>query len=80
MKTTNIIEGLKILHPYYDDPEGSHNGAEHDEFYAYATDKKVSKKDLIKLVELGWHQDVDTGDYEFNPSHYDVEESWIAYV
>lgn len=80
MKTTCIIEGLNIFAKYYTKPDGYNVGAEHDVIYAYATDNVISEEDLNRLVELGWHQEVDTGDDDFEAKHYDPEEGWSAYV
>jgi hypothetical protein len=53
--TKQIIEGMTILLPYYDNPNGYHSGAEHDVLYMYETDKPVSDEDKVKLEELGWN-------------------------
>lgn len=75
MKLNNFIEGLQILQPYYDKPDGYHIGAEHDEFYAYATDKPLTPEHVAKLRELGWFQaEVEDG------APYDPAESWSAYT
>lgn len=83
MKTKNIIEGLQILLPYYDDQDGYHNGAEHDVIYAYATDRPVQPADLARLIELGWFQervDYQDGDVGMQVIDYNPNESWTAYV
>ena len=82
MRLSNFIEGLNILQPYYDNPNGFHVGAEHDQFYAYATEKPLSEAALNKLVELGWFQpDVEVpDDEEYNAKLYQPEEGWSAYV
>ena len=85
MKTPNIIEGLTILQKYRDKPNLYHVGAEHDQLYAYATDKPVSQKDIARLIALGWWQDRQSEDDEeedgdFRAEHYDQEESWTCFV
>ena len=82
MKTKNIIDGLLILQPYYDKQDGYHSGAEHDELYAYATDRPLSDKDVEKMIALGWHQEYDERDYEkdFSLSDYRPEETWVCYT
>jgi hypothetical protein len=54
-KTINIIKGMQILLPYYDNP-GYHTGADHDVIYMYAPDKPLSEEDKQELEELGWFQ------------------------
>lgn len=78
MNLKDFTTGVKILAPYYDDPDGYHIGAEHDQFYMYATDKPVSKSDLEDLVNAGWFQDDVTCEdgVEFGPENYDQEEGW----
>jgi hypothetical protein len=80
MNLNNFKAGIDILTPYYDKPDGYHISAEHDEFFMHATDRPLSQEDLTKMIELGWHQDVDTGDDDFAVQHYDASESWSAYT
>ena len=82
MTTKKVIEGLTILEKYRANEDGSNTGAEHDQIYAYATEKPVNDDDLKRLVELGWfQQDVETGDDdEFGVKHYDAEEGWSCFV
>jgi hypothetical protein len=80
MKTKAIIEGLQVLLPFYNDQDGFHNGAEHDTFYAYATDTELPEAAVKWLIELGWFQpDVEYED-DFLPEHYDPSEGWVAYL
>lgn len=76
MKLSNFIEGLTILRPYYSDPDGYHIGAEHDQFFAYATDRPLSDEDLNKMRGFGWFQP----DVEDNDSIYYPEEGWSAFT
>lgn len=84
MKISNFIEGLKILQPYYDDGEyvlaTEHVFGEHDIFYAYATDKALSKSDIKKMHKLGWLQAMDDSYKNWEPKYYDPNESWMAYI
>ena len=82
MRLSNLVEVLNILLPYYDNPDGYHVGAEHDQFYAYATDKPLPETAVERMVELGWFQpDVDVEDGEdFKAANYDSEEGWSAYT
>lgn len=79
MNMSNFRAGLEILSRYHD--KEFHGGAEHDQFYVYATDRPVTPEDVAKLVELGWFQEeADTGtDEDFAAKHYDPEEAWSAY-
>ena len=42
MKLSEFLEGLTILKPHYKGGDGFHLGAEHDVFYAYATDTPLT--------------------------------------
>lgn len=79
MKLSAFVDGINILRAYYDDPDGYHIGAEHDEFYMYATDKPVSDDDLKKLLALGWFQS-DGGAHEETPQDYNPESGWMAFT
>lgn len=74
MKFSNFIEGLNILKPYYDNQDGFHIGAEHDQFYAYKTDRPLSSEDIEKMHNLGWFQP-ETRDSKYNP-----EDGWSAFT
>jgi len=81
LKTKNIIEGLQILLPFYDNQDGFHNGAEHDAFYAYATEKPLTDEALGKMIALGWFQeDVAPTDHDFSKSDYSPDDGWTCYV
>jgi len=56
MNLKNFLDGINIIRKYYDDQNGYHLGAEHDQFYLYETDRFVSEKDQSLLRELGWFQ------------------------
>lgn len=75
MKLSDFIEGLTILRPYYSDPDGYHIGAEHDQFYAYATDKPLSSANVVRMRELGWFQPEADEDGPYQPS-----EGWSAFT
>lgn len=75
MQLSKFIAGLTILAKYYDDPDGYHIGAEHDQFYAYRTDKPVAPDDVAKLFELDWFQP-DAAEGE----GYDPDEGWSAFT
>lgn len=82
MNTKEIIQGLLTLQPYYDKPDGYHNGAGHEEFYAYATDRPLSEADVKEMIRLGWHQEYDGLNYDkdFSVADYRTDESWVCYV
>jgi hypothetical protein len=75
MKLSNFLEGLLTLKPYYDGEDGYHIGAEHDQFYAYATDRPLSAEDIAKMRELGWFQP-EAGDGD----PYEPEDGWSAFT
>jgi hypothetical protein len=75
MKLSNFIEGLKTLQPCYEGGDGYHIGAEHDQFYAYATDRPLTSEDVQKMRELGWFQPEQDDDDEYDP-----EEGWSAFT
>ena len=72
---SNLLDGLNLLLPYYNDPNGYHIGAEHDQFYAYATDRPLSDADVAKMIELGWFQpEQEEGD------PYSPVDGWSAFT
>lgn len=75
MKLSDFIDGLKTLQPYYDGGDGYHIGAEHDQFYAYKTDKPLTLEDVQKMRELGWFQPNQGYGAEYN-----TEASWSAFT
>lgn len=79
MKLSNFVDGLNILRPYYNDPDGYHLGAEHDEVHVYATDKPLSSEDVKKLLALGWFQP-EGGAGEDTPDAYDPQGGWQAFT
>lgn len=79
MNLKNFVEGITILQPYYDMPDGYHLGAEHDQIFLYATSRPVSDEDVKKLRELGWFQSEVLTDDDEKPV-YDPTEGWSAYV
>ncbi|MDB5848249.1 MAG: hypothetical protein JWP29_2001 [Rhodoferax sp.] len=75
MKLSNFIEGLTILRKRFKGEDGFHIGAEHDEFFVYATDEPLSPEEVTKLQELGWSQsEVEDG------APYDPAEGWHTFV
>lgn len=81
MKSQNVIDGLTIIQKYHGG-DCWMVGADHDVIYAYAPDKPISKEDVEKMIELGWHQEYDGRDYneDFSFAHYMEGETWRAYV
>lgn len=73
MKLDKFIDGLLILQPYYDQVDGYHIGAEHDQFYAYKTDRPLSPEDVQKMRDLGWFQPE-------QEEEYDPENGWSAFT
>lgn len=75
MKLSEFLEGLKTLQPYYKDGDGYHIGAEHDQFYAYATERPLTPEDVQKMRDLGWFQPEAADD-----DPYDPEDGWSAFT
>jgi hypothetical protein len=80
MQLDKFIEGLMILQTYYDDPEGYHIGAGHDQFYAYATDKPLPEIQVKRMFELGWFQPEVETDEDAEVKNYDPNEGWSAFT
>ena len=82
MRNIELIEGLQILQQYRDKPNGFDIGADHDVIYAYRTDRPLSAEHILRLIELGWHQEHDERNYndDFALKDYRQEESWRAYT
>ena len=82
MSTKDILEGISLLLPYYDKPDGYHLYAEHEQISMVATDKSLPEEIVEKLIELGWHQEYSGRNYseDFAVEHYRSDEGWVAYV
>lgn len=83
MTTKNIIEGLAILEKYRIEENGYNTEAEYEKLCARPTDMTLSDEDLARMIELGWFQEVDGGDWyedEFPASNYDPNERWVCFV
>lgn len=82
MKISNFVDGLQILRSYYTGEDGYVIGAEHDVFFAHATDKPLPEVAVNRLNELGWFQpDVPaTVNGDWKPENYDPEEGWAAFT
>ena len=76
MKLNELIEGLKILQKYYDQPNGYNTGADHDVIYIYQTQKPVSEEDLKKLHEFGFFQ----SGYKLENGEYNPDEGWQVFT
>lgn len=79
MNIKNIIDGIAILRTYFENPDGYHLGAEHDEIFIFKTDHPMSPEDVARVRELGWFQ-TEAEDDEEDGAEYSAEEAWCAYV
>lgn len=80
VKTSAIIEGLKILHTYHDGHDDT-TGADHDVIFSYPTGIAMPPEAVAKMVELGWSQDFkEMYNRKFEPGDYDPQEGWRCYV
>ena len=77
MRLNNFIEGLATLRQYYDDPDGHHIGAEHDQIFAYATDRPLPEARLRENVRLGWFQSTVGGEPDVT---YDPATGWSCFT
>ena len=77
MRLNNFMEGLATLRPYYDDPNGHHIGAEHDQIFAYATDRPLPRPDFAKMLGLGWFQTTVGGEPDVT---YDPATGWSCFT
>lgn len=68
MKLSALADAVNILRPYYNDPDGYHVGAEHDEIFLYTTDKPLSAEDVAKMRSLGWSQPDAAEDDVYEPN------------
>ena len=78
MSLKNFADGLAIIRAFYDDQDGYHIGAEHDQIYLYATDVPMDADSIAKLRELGWFQS-DEDDADGKPI-YAPSSSWSVFV
>lgn len=83
MTVKNVIEGLQILSKYQDNEHFI--SADYDCIYVYAADKDISREDLEKLDDMGWHQHdyewhLEVDDGEWTPDKFHPEAGWRAFV
>lgn len=74
MKLSELAQAVQIMSTYYDDPDGYHVAAEHDQIFLYATDRPLTAEDVARMLALGWFQESGATDDE--PEAYDAEEGW----
>lgn len=74
MRLNEITLGIAIAQQYYNDPNGYHLAAEHDQIYLYATSDTMTDEDVEKMKKLGWFQPDNDGET------YDPENGWSAFV
>jgi alkylation response protein AidB-like acyl-CoA dehydrogenase len=70
MNLKNFIKGIRLLRPFYADPDGYHIQAEHDQFFMDATNRPVPREIVKELKDLGWFQP------NVDKDGYDISESW----
>ena len=75
MKLSNFIGGLEILRPHFDGGDGYHIGAEHDQYFVYATDTPLSEDEVAKMRSMGWFQSECEDDSPYEPA-----EGWSAFT
>lgn len=78
MKLSELAQAIQILSTYYDDPDGYHVAAEHDQIFLYATDRPLSEADVARMLALGWWQE--SGATDDDPEAYDADEVWQHYT
>jgi hypothetical protein len=76
MKLSELIEGIKILQHYYDDPDGYHVDAQHDVILLAPTDKPLLPIDVTNIKKYGWFQEGHSEDEDF----YDPDEGWMNFT
>lgn len=77
MVLSKFLRGLEVLRTHYDNGDGYHIGAEHDQFYAYATDTPLTDAEFREMIDLGWFQPEVP---ESEPAVYDASEGWSAFT
>lgn len=80
MKLNAFIDGLNILRTHFEDGDGFHIGAEHDQFYVYKTDTPLDSGEVGMLRDLGWFQPEVEEDENGDAGPYDPEEGWSAWA
>jgi hypothetical protein len=58
MITKNFVEGVNIIAKYLD-PDNYNLNCEHDQLYFGEYDIVTDKKDIDRLIELGWFESED---------------------
>lgn len=76
---SKFLRGLEVLKPHYK-KDGHHIGAEHDQFYAYATDTPLTHSEFEEMLTLGWFQPDVYDEGAGGSAPYDASEGWSAYT
>ena len=79
MNLKNFIAGIEIIKTYYNNQEGYHIGAEHDQIYLYETDRPITPEHVEMLEELDWFQP-DAYEDDEGETEYDPNIGWGAFV
>ena len=80
MNLKNLLAGITTLQPYYDNPDGYHLSAEHDQIWMRQTDKPLPPEVVQKMIDAKWFQEGAVYEDEFKAENYAPEESWTAYT
>ena len=90
MKTANLIKGLELLRPFYDNMDASFISSDQDVIHAQPTKKRLPRKIIKKLIALEWFQGNDAKflDYYekkdmstmFSVDDYNPDAIWTAYL
>ena len=81
MNLNELITGLTILRAHYDQPDGYHLSAEHDEIFLDATQTPLSPEGVQKMIDAGWFQELhDSHEDDFAVVDYDPQEGWKGYT
>lgn len=72
--TQHIIDGMQLLLQFYKKPGGYHTFADNDMIFMRTPDLPLTNEAVVKLHELGWHQDRD------DDEPYDPEKGWYIFT
>lgn len=75
MTLRELVEGIEILRKHYNDPDGYHVGAEHDQIFLWATDTPLSEEEVAQMRELDWFQSETNEEEGYSP-----DDGWSAWA
>lgn len=82
MNLKGMVNAISIAREFYEQPDGYHLNAEHDQIWLAPTDRPMPPDAVAAMIAAGWHQEHGERDYgkDMTVSDYRADESWTCYT